>query len=408
VSPWLSDLFLASQSDERLVSLARAGHDRAFVAIVERYRRQLIAFAGRLGPPGRAEDIVQQAFLSALGALQAGAEVDHLRGWLHQIVRHAAVKAATRAPSDSELHDTMAVADRLEDEVERRLEVRATLADVARLPERQRDALVMMAVQGRSRHEVAVSLGLTDGAVRQLVHRARASLRTAATAITPYPLAEWLAAPRAAPGADRIAEIALGTSSASAGAVVLKVGAIVVSGAVATGIGATPHRRHGPDAARHPSVLIVGGSKSHRSVDDTATAVVVAALVPAERLVTGRGASTKALGSSAAASSALGAKETGRGTDESDGSDVGGGDDHASGAAGTATGGQSGSSRQLPGSGGSGSDEGSSARQNAPSDNGAQTYTGGSSGADGGGSSTASQRSEGGGSSAAQSPSGGE
>jgi hypothetical protein len=38
VSPPLSDLLLSSQSDERLVSLARAGHERAFAVIVERYR----------------------------------------------------------------------------------------------------------------------------------------------------------------------------------------------------------------------------------------------------------------------------------------------------------------------------------------------------------------------------------
>ena len=47
MSPWLSELFLGSQSDERLVELARAGHDRAFVAIVQRYRRELYAHARR-------------------------------------------------------------------------------------------------------------------------------------------------------------------------------------------------------------------------------------------------------------------------------------------------------------------------------------------------------------------------
>src|SRR5581483_7618497 len=81
VTPWLSDLFLGSQTDERLVTLARAGQERAFVAIVQRYQRPLLAFARRLDSAGRAEDIVQQSFLSAFAALQAGAEVEHLRGW---------------------------------------------------------------------------------------------------------------------------------------------------------------------------------------------------------------------------------------------------------------------------------------------------------------------------------------
>ncbi len=37
-------------------------------------------------------------------------------------------------------------------------------------------------------------MGLSDGAFRQLVHRARLTLRAAATAITPFPVASWAAA----------------------------------------------------------------------------------------------------------------------------------------------------------------------------------------------------------------------
>ena len=75
-----ADLFLSSQPDERLVSLARAGSEPAFVVIVERYRPELYAFAHRLSSEGTGEDIVQQAFLSAFAALRSGAEVRHLRG----------------------------------------------------------------------------------------------------------------------------------------------------------------------------------------------------------------------------------------------------------------------------------------------------------------------------------------
>ena len=98
MSPRLSDLLLSSQSDERLVSLARSGHERAFAVIVERYRTELQALARGLCADGRSEDVVQQAFLSALAALRSGSEVRHLRGWLYQIVRNAAVRP--QAPPD--------------------------------------------------------------------------------------------------------------------------------------------------------------------------------------------------------------------------------------------------------------------------------------------------------------------
>jgi RNA polymerase sigma factor (sigma-70 family) len=236
VSPWLSDLFLGSQSDERLVNFARTGHDRAFVAIVERYQRQLLAIARRLAPEGRAEDVVQQTFLSAFAALQAGVRVEHLRGWLYQIVRHAAMKAAAPTLDEWELEDTAAAIVRTEEDAETRLLLHATLAEMAALPERQREALVGTAVHGRSRGEIAHSMGLTDGAVGQLIYRARATLRSAVTAITPYPLAQWFAGTRATPSGVQVAELLAGAGSASAAGVALKVGAVVVSAAVATGV----------------------------------------------------------------------------------------------------------------------------------------------------------------------------
>ena len=172
MSPRLSDLFLRSQSDERLVALARSGHDPAFTAIVERYRRPLLALARRLNSDGRAEDIVQQAFLGALAALRTGAEVRHLRGWLHQIVRNAAIQAGTRAPLEASRDDAAdAAADA--DTIDQHILALTALVEVARLPERQREAFVGTALQGRTRTEMAFTMGLTEGAVRQLVHRAR-------------------------------------------------------------------------------------------------------------------------------------------------------------------------------------------------------------------------------------------
>ena len=72
--------------------------------------------------------------------------------------------------------------------------LRRTLAGVAALPERQREALLRTAVEGRSQEEVARALGLSHGAVAQLVMRGRRTLRAAATALTPPWLFDWLPA----------------------------------------------------------------------------------------------------------------------------------------------------------------------------------------------------------------------
>jgi RNA polymerase sigma factor (sigma-70 family) len=188
----VSELLLSPQSDERLVSLARAGHERAFAAIVERYGPELTAMARRLCRDGRSEDVVQQAFLSAFSALRAGSEVRHLRGWLYQILRNAAGRL--EAPPSVPLDLATVSADTVEDVVQQRAMAMSVLSEIARLPARQRQAMVGTALHGRARAEIASSMGLSEGAVRQLVHRARSTLRSAVTALTPWPLARWIAA----------------------------------------------------------------------------------------------------------------------------------------------------------------------------------------------------------------------
>jgi RNA polymerase sigma factor (sigma-70 family) len=233
MSPWLSDRLLGSQSDERLVALACAGSDRAFAAIVQRYRRPLLAFARRLGPAGDAEDLVQQTFMSALAAMRSGVEVRHLRGWLHQILRHAAAQSSKRTVAAAELGEANLSAPSAQQAAELRMLTAEALAALAELPTRQHEAIVATAIHGQTRAEVAQLLGLTEGAVRQLVHRAREALRTAVTAITPYPLAQALAA---GPSGGGLADVVAGAGAGSAGALAVKIGAVLASGLVATGI----------------------------------------------------------------------------------------------------------------------------------------------------------------------------
>jgi hypothetical protein len=70
--------------------------------------------------------------------------------------------------------------------------VHELIESIAALPEHQRTALVETELEGRSRRQIAADMGVTEGAVRQLVHRARTSVRVAMTAITPYPLVAWV------------------------------------------------------------------------------------------------------------------------------------------------------------------------------------------------------------------------
>jgi RNA polymerase sigma factor (sigma-70 family) len=233
--PSPSVTLLRTQSDDRLLALAAGGHERAFEAIVERYRRSLLRHARRFLPEARAEDALQQALLSAWTALRRGDDVRELRPWLHRIVHNSSLNALRAAGYDyDELRDTLEGSGGPAELAERRAIVRGTLAGLAGLPERQRDALLQIAVEGRSQDEVAEELGLSQNAVRQLVHRARTAMRAAATAVVPLPFATWLATAGAGRSdmALRVGELVAG---AGGSATIAKAGAVaaLAGGAVA-------------------------------------------------------------------------------------------------------------------------------------------------------------------------------
>ena len=185
MSPGIPTRLLATQSDERLLALVRQGHERAFEALVQRYRKPLLATADacRL-PHARAEDIVQLALLKTWIAVREGAEVRDLKAWLYRVVHNTAVNALRDAAHDGEpLADPARVAGSRppteESQLDRGLAMREALAEVAALPPLQREVIVRTAVAGHSHEQVASDLGITHGAVRGLLYRARTTLRTA-------------------------------------------------------------------------------------------------------------------------------------------------------------------------------------------------------------------------------------
>jgi RNA polymerase sigma factor (sigma-70 family) len=214
MSPSVTVRLLATQSDARLVELARQGHERAFEALVQRYRRPLLGYCRRvLLPEARAEDALQQALLQAWLALQRGDEVRDARAWLYRIARNTALNALRGSGYDyAQLSEALSGANAPQEDLDRRIAVREALAGLAALPPQQREALLRTAVEGVSHADAAAQMGVSEGALRGLVHRARTTLRTAATAITPMPLASWAAG--AAGHGAAVADVAVGGGSA--------------------------------------------------------------------------------------------------------------------------------------------------------------------------------------------------
>jgi RNA polymerase sigma factor (sigma-70 family) len=258
MSPSVSIRLLLTQSDARLAQLAREGHERAFEALVQRYRRPLLAYCRRLLLPSeRAEDALQQGLLQAWLALQDGTEVREPRAWLYRVVHNAAINMLRVSGYDyATLSETLRGGDAPEQDLDRRIAVREALAGLAALPQMQREALLRTAVDGHSHEQVARALGVSEGALRGLVHRARTSLRAATTALTPSPIVSWALGPRGggmAPLVARVGELGAGGGSLGVGGILLKGGAVAVTaGALASGIAAVHHASPIPSSGTSP------------------------------------------------------------------------------------------------------------------------------------------------------------
>lgn len=226
---------LTCQTDGRLVDLVRAGDDRAFEVIVKRHRGALLAHCRSLLPEARAEDAVQQAFVKAFAAIRANDDDLRLRAWLVRIAHNASLDALRQSGWDHEpLEDDADGEEHLDDALERRERLRDLLAAVETLPERQRSALLLRELAGRSYDEIAAELGVSRGAARQLLSRARGTLRAGASALTPVGLILRLPGP--APGgltADQIT--ALCASPAGTEGIVRTAAAIAATAAAVTG-----------------------------------------------------------------------------------------------------------------------------------------------------------------------------
>ena len=81
-----------ADDDHALVAAIRDGDDRAFEALYERYRRRIAAYAANmLKDHGRAEDVTQEVFVSALRRMRETDRPIAFKPWIYEIARNACI-----------------------------------------------------------------------------------------------------------------------------------------------------------------------------------------------------------------------------------------------------------------------------------------------------------------------------
>jgi RNA polymerase sigma-70 factor (ECF subfamily) len=204
---------VAARADEQLYDALRAGDERAFTDLVERYHGSLVRLATTyVKNRAVAEEVAQDTWLAVIRGLDRFESRSLLKTWIFRILTNKA-KTRARRESRSRPFSSLESAEagkggpsveperfldashpvwpghwasppRSWDDVpEARLVSRETRslidAAIAALPDLQARVITMRDVAGWSSEEVCEALGISDANQRVLLHRARSKVRAA-------------------------------------------------------------------------------------------------------------------------------------------------------------------------------------------------------------------------------------
>ena len=157
----------------------QSGDGNAFAIIVDATATQLVRLAARImGDLSLGEDVVQEAYCKAYDALMDG-QFDgrsEVQTWLYRIVTNTALDAL-RSRARRTLPLGNADVSNPTDQLEARAALRALDGWIADLPPDQRVAIVLKELEGQSSVAIGKTLSISEGAVEQLLVRARSTLR---------------------------------------------------------------------------------------------------------------------------------------------------------------------------------------------------------------------------------------
>ncbi|HST70421.1 MAG TPA: sigma-70 family RNA polymerase sigma factor [Solirubrobacterales bacterium] len=166
-------------SDERLTQRAVGGDERAFAAIFRRYHQSLYRFClAIVGNSEDAQDALQNTMMKVLRALPGEERKIELKPWLYRIAHNESIDLLRRRRETRELDAEQAAPGYgLAEDAATRERLRQLIADMAELPERQRETLVMRELAGLDFEEIGTALDTSGAVARQTLYEARLSLR---------------------------------------------------------------------------------------------------------------------------------------------------------------------------------------------------------------------------------------
>ena len=149
------------------------GFHAQVITILPKLRVQALALTRNRAS---AEDLVQDAVCNALSAQASFIPGTNFAAWMHRILRNRFISNLRKRRDTTDIDDVPSSAFATEAPHEDRLALKDLGVAMTRLPADQREALIMVVVQGMSYEALAASTGCAVGTAKSRVFRARRQL----------------------------------------------------------------------------------------------------------------------------------------------------------------------------------------------------------------------------------------
>ena len=171
-------------SDEQLIKEITAGNDTAFRTLMERYQRQVFRTTmGFVHMKEDAEDITQEVFIRVYQSLHTFQGESEFSTWLYRITVNMSLNFLRRNRKKRVLQSLETLFTLRSDEKNPLEEMESAERDrrirkaIDTLPERQRMAFILSRYEELPQKKIAAVMNRSEGAVEQLLQRAKENLQ---------------------------------------------------------------------------------------------------------------------------------------------------------------------------------------------------------------------------------------
>jgi RNA polymerase sigma factor (sigma-70 family) len=177
------------RGEEDLVARAMAGSSEAFEILFKQYRERITAYVRTIIPNhSRAEDVVQEIFVSALRKIHTLQDPAAFKPWIYEIARNASVDDVRRVKRNGEILIRSNDFGPFDEQRQRQSQsaysavtwkerINHLKEALGGLPESQHEALLLREFGGMSYDEIGERMNLSRPAVESMLFRARRGLK---------------------------------------------------------------------------------------------------------------------------------------------------------------------------------------------------------------------------------------